>query len=73
MQGVADLAVILHAEIWLVDFKTDRLSAAELPGKVNHYKPQLRLYGAALQRIYRRPVTGLYLHFLSLKSVARVK
>ena len=65
VQGVADLAVILPEEIWLLDFKTDDVAGAELAGKIRVYEPQLRLYARALERIYRRPVTDCRLHFLS--------
>jgi ATP-dependent helicase/nuclease subunit A len=67
VQGAADLAVILPDELWLVDFKTDQLTATELPEKVKLYEPQLRLYALALGRIYRRPVTRAALHFLTLR------
>lgn len=72
VQGVADLAVVLPDEIWLVDFKTDHLSAKELPDKVRQYEPQLRLYALALGRIYQRPVTESWLHFLNLGRSVRV-
>ncbi len=67
VQGVADLAVLLPKEIWLVDFKTDRLGESELAAKTKLYEPQLKLYARALSRIYDRPVTKLCLHFLALK------
>lgn len=71
IQGVADLAAILPEAIWLVDFKTDQLTAAELPAKIAAYRPQLQLYALALSRIYRRPVSEAWLHFLSVgRSVA---
>jgi ATP-dependent helicase/nuclease subunit A len=66
VQGVVDLAVILPQEIWILDFKTDRVNAASLPEKVRTYEPQLKLYALALSRIYRRPVTQGWLHFLTL-------
>jgi ATP-dependent helicase/nuclease subunit A len=65
VQGVADLAVILPKEIWLLDFKTDRVAANELEAKKKTYEPQLNLYARALERIYGRPVTERRLHFLS--------
>jgi ATP-dependent helicase/nuclease subunit A len=65
VQGVADLAVILPKEIWLLDFKTDRLTANEVETKKKAYEPQLNLYAQALERIYGRPVTERRLHFLS--------
>jgi ATP-dependent helicase/nuclease subunit A len=65
VQGVADLAVILPKEIWLLDFKTDRVTVNELEAKKKTYEPQLNLYAQALERIYGRPVTERRLHFLS--------
>ena len=65
VQGVADLFVLLPQEIWLVDFKTDEVGAGELPAKVKTYAPQLKLYSRALAKIYERPVTQCWLHFLS--------
>jgi len=73
VQGAADLAVLLPGEIWLVDFKTDRLMEAELEERVNQYAPQLQLYAQALGGIYRRPVTRMFLHFLALKKSVAVE
>lgn len=72
VQGVVDLAIILEQEIWVVDFKTDRLTEADLPGTVQKYAPQLQLYALALERIQRRPVTELWLYFLSLNRAVPV-
>ena len=71
VQGAADLAVLLPGEIWLVDFKTDRLAEDRLEDRVNQYAPQLQLYGRALGRVYRRPVTRMFLHFLALKNLSQ--
>jgi ATP-dependent helicase/nuclease subunit A len=73
VQGVADLVVLLPKEIWLVDFKTDRVRAGELPEKTRLYKPQLKLYGHALAKIYSRPVTNGWLHFLSARKTVDVE
>jgi len=72
VQGVADLIVLLPEEIWLVDFKTDAVRAADLPAKVNDYTPQLKLYASALGRIYARPVTHCWLHFLSAQRTVEI-
>ncbi|MGA4642960.1 UvrD-helicase domain-containing protein [Limisphaera sp. 4302-co] len=64
LQGAVDLAVILPGELWLLDFKTDDVRDDELDAKVRTYATQLRLYGLALERIYRRPVRHRWLHFL---------
>jgi ATP-dependent helicase/nuclease subunit A len=73
VQGVADLAVLLPEEIWLLDFKTDEVRANELAGKIKIYEPQLKLYASALKKIYSRPVTNCWLHFLSARKTADVK
>jgi ATP-dependent helicase/nuclease subunit A len=65
VQGVADLAVVRPREIWLVDFKTDELAPGDVPGKIKIYSPQLRLYAAALEKIFARKVTLRALHFLA--------
>jgi ATP-dependent helicase/nuclease subunit A len=64
VQGVADLVVLRPDEIWLVDFKTDRVRPRELADKSKQYEPQVRLYAAALNKIFGRPVTRRALHFL---------
>ena len=73
VQGVADLVVLLPGEIRLMDFKTDELKPGELADKVRLYTPQLKLYGLALARIYERPVSECWLHFLALQKSARVE
>jgi ATP-dependent helicase/nuclease subunit A len=72
VQGAADLVVLLPSEIWLVDFKNDRVTEVDLALKIKEYEPQLRLYSVALSRIYRRPVTRSYLHFIALRRSASV-
>ncbi len=68
VQGVADLVVLLPEEIWLVDFKTDEIRKNELPDRIKTYTPQLQLYAQALEKIYSRPVTARWLHFLSARK-----
>jgi ATP-dependent helicase/nuclease subunit A len=64
VQGVVDLAVILPAEIWILDFKTDRVGADGAGPFHRRYAPQVQLYALALSRIYHRPVTRIWLHLL---------
>lgn len=72
VQGVIDLAAILPEEIWLLDFKTDHFPAQELTEKIKAYRPQIELYAQAISRIYRRPVTRRWLHFLAHRHTAEV-
>jgi ATP-dependent helicase/nuclease subunit A len=72
VQGVADLVVLLPKEIWLADFKTDEIAADELPEKKRLYAPQLKLYAQALEKIYSRPVTERWLHFLAARKMVEI-
>jgi ATP-dependent helicase/nuclease subunit A len=72
VQGVADLVVISPEEIWLLDFKTDQLKIKNLNARVAAYRPQIELYAHALSRIYRRPVTESWLHFIGLRQSVAV-
>jgi len=64
--------VLLPEEIWLVDFKTDEVGQGGLPEKVKSYAPQLKLYAAALEKIFSRQVTLRALHFLPLRRTEKV-
>ncbi len=72
VQGVVDLAVIAPQRIWILDFKTDAVTATTVAEKARAYGPQLQLYALALTRLYRRPVTGAWLHFLTLNHSVSV-
>jgi ATP-dependent helicase/nuclease subunit A len=72
VQGVADLVVLLPKEIWLVDFKTDEIRKDELPDRIKIYTPQLKLYAQALGKIYSRPITARWLHFLAARKTVEL-
>jgi len=72
LQGVIDLAVILPDEIWLLDFKTDQIKESELDVRARQYRTQVLLYANSLGRIYNRPVTQRWLHFLALQTTLSV-
>ena len=56
-----------------MDFKTDQVRADELAEKGKTYKPQLKLYARALGKIYSKPVTHAWLHFLAVRKTVDVK
>ena len=70
IQGAVDLALIQPKEIWILDSKSDKIQPKELPERTLLHTPQLALYRAALQKIYQRPVTHAWLHFLHLNNTA---
>jgi len=72
VQGVIDLALILPEEIWIVDFKTDRVSPETVLERAAEYGPQLRIYAHALTEIYRRPVTQRWLYFFTTRDLVPI-
>lgn len=66
VQGVADLVVRCPDSLWLLDFKTDEVTAETVTEKARDYASQLALYARALERIHGRPVTEAWLHFLTI-------
>lgn len=68
IQGIVDLAVIRPKELWVLDYKTDQARPEDLAAKCDLYRPQLVLYALALGRIYHRPATRCWLHFLHLRE-----
>jgi ATP-dependent helicase/nuclease subunit A len=72
VQGIADLVVFQPEEIWLLDYKTDQVEPDRLSERIKAYTPQLAVYALALSRIYQRPVTRRWLHFLKLNRTEEV-
>ncbi|MCX8155242.1 MAG: UvrD-helicase domain-containing protein [Verrucomicrobiae bacterium] len=64
VQGIADLVVVLDDELWVLDYKTDHITAEEIADRSAFYALQIQLYGLALGRIFKRRVRHLWLHFL---------
>jgi len=64
LQGIVDLAVITENEIWLLDFKSEQVPLDDIEESANHHSEQLAVYRLALEKIYRKPVTKSWIHFL---------
>jgi ATP-dependent helicase/nuclease subunit A len=73
VQGVVDLAVIAPKHLWILDFKTDDVTGQNHDEKVTQYRPQILLYARAFERIYNRPVTKRWLHFLSTGKTVEIE
>lgn len=64
LQGVVDCCFEEDGGITVVDYKTDRVDAAQVPARAAAYRGQLRTYAKALQRIFGLPVKHCILWFL---------
>ncbi len=65
IQGIVDLLLDSPDGLILVDFKTDRVSEGEWPERVERYRPQLRLYTLAVEKVLGRMPQRAYLYFLA--------
>ena len=72
LQGVIDLAIVQDDGIYLVDFKTDKVTEDTLSQVVNGYLGQVLAYKNALEKIFSKPVKDAKLYFFRLKQFADV-
>ena len=73
LQGVADCCFEENGGITLLDYKTDRVTAEQVPARAEHYRGQLRSYAAALERIFGLPVRHCVLWFLHVGTEYEVE
>ena len=64
LQGVVDCCFAEDGGITVLDYKTDRVTAAQVPARAEHYRGQLETYAKALERIFGLPVKHSILWFL---------
>ena len=72
LQGVVDCALIEQDGITVVDFKTDRVNDRTVYQAVERYRPQVRSYAQALERIYGLPVKRQVLYFFHLRAAVEL-
>ena len=66
LQGVVDCAIVEEDGITVLDFKTDLVTDETIDKIAEQYRPQVRTYASAMERIYQKPVKASYLYFFSL-------
>lgn len=69
LQGIADCMFEEDGEIVLVDYKTDRVDREKI--LVSRYDLQIKLYGAALSKIFGKRVREAYLYSFSLGKAVK--
>lgn len=72
LQGVVDCAIVEADEITVLDFKTDRVTEKTLASRADYYRPQVRLYADALERIFGKKVRNSYLYFFLTDTLVEV-
>jgi len=64
VQGVIDILVQTPQGLWVIDFKTDDITAEQAKERSRLYQQQLRLYGLAASAIFSSKIMGKWLYFL---------
>ncbi len=64
MEGVIDLVYRLEGQVWIADYKTDRVEEHELENRVESYRLQARIYREAVSRCLDLDAVGCLLVFL---------
>jgi ATP-dependent helicase/nuclease subunit A len=72
IQGIIDLLVPLAGKIVIIDFKTDRISKAQVQGRAEVYSQQLRLYARAARAILNATVSEEWLYFLNCSTAVKL-
>jgi ATP-dependent helicase/nuclease subunit A len=72
VRGIIDGILPAEGGLDVIDFKTDAVGPEELPARVEHYTPQMRLYARAVRRIFQRPVTACRLVFLAARQIVTI-
>ncbi len=65
LQGVVDCIVFTDDGLWVLDYKTDAVSAGQEAERAQEYLPQLTAYSEALSKIYNKPVVKKILYFFT--------
>ena len=72
LQGVVDCFFEEDGALVVVDFKTDRVTRAEMSARAERYRPQLEAYSMALSRVTGKTVRERVLYFLSVGETLRL-
>ena len=69
IRGRLDLLLPLEEGAILIDYKTDTISAEEVPARGEFYRPQLQAYSQAFEDITSQRISQILLVFLSPRVV----
>lgn len=71
LQGVVDCCISDEERLTLIDYKTDQVDEDSAAQRAESYRTQLDTYAMAMEKIFKKPVTGRILYFFSIgKAVA---
>lgn len=71
-QGVVDCCFEENGELYIVDFKTDRVPQGQLLDRAREYAGQISAYAHAMERVIGKKVARGFVYFFSLNQAAAV-
>ena len=71
VQGAVDLLFEEEGKLFITDFKTDRCKNEQQ--LITAYREQLLLYASACEKIFSKPIGGLYLYSFELQKTIEIK
>jgi ATP-dependent exoDNAse (exonuclease V) beta subunit len=72
-EGVMDVVFKEKDGLVVLDFKTDLVKKDELSSRIEHYKPQVKVYSDAIRTIFGKPPKEVILFFLHLMEPVSMK
>jgi len=72
-EGVMDIVFKEEDGLVVLDFKTDKVKQDDLNPRIEHYKPQVKVYSDAIRTIFGKPPKEVILFFLHLMEAVSVK
>jgi len=72
MEGVMDVVYDMAGDVWVGDYKTDRVTAAQVGDYAQVYQPQAQVYAMAASRSLGLDVKGCKLFFLRIGEMISV-
>jgi ATP-dependent helicase/nuclease subunit A len=72
MEGTIDLVYRLNGDIWIADYKTDRITSDEIAGRAEEYRLQAQIYTEAVSQCLGVKPKGFQFIFLRTGTVVPV-
>jgi ATP-dependent helicase/nuclease subunit A len=73
VQGIIDMLIQIPQGLVVIDFKTDDISAGQVPGRAELYRPQLTFYARAASAILKSKSIAKWLYFLKPGCAFEIK
>ena len=72
VQGIIDMLIRTPKGLLVIDFKTDQVTADQVPQRAEIYRRQLDLYARAASAILKSDTIAKYLYFLTSRQAVKL-